>query len=147
MGLPRQIEITHAAFHAPAHHTTPTHTAQGNRAFMASDAEDDAKPAAVAAAAAPPAQTSPPAQEPEQASYRWPLFILFLSYVFLLYMRDTSSAGQKEAAVAHPTSHQRGAPPGLVIAPEKEAAAAMMPSLVVPHASHPPRLLVQYCTS
>jgi len=138
---------------------------------MADPAKEEREDAPTPSSSSPP---PPPQDEPQEplldTFWRWPLLVLFLSYVFALYVRDATStdtaATEKEAAgvvSSHQPPHTNGQAP-VVIPPERTATAsqdkdertatASSSSLSFPIAgggggsfhqhSH---ILVQYCTS
>ena len=139
-----------------------------------------------AEASAPSSSNQPPPQPPQEQQqqaqdepqepvldtfWRWPLLILFLSYVFALYVRDatsTDTADSKKEAAGVVSSHQHQPPhtngqAPVVIPPERTPTASFQdkdgsPSSSSSSLSFPiaggggdfhqhPHILVQYCTS
>jgi hypothetical protein len=127
----------------------------------------------------PPPPPPPPPQEQQEPQcqeqplldtfWRWPLLVLLVSYVILLYVRDaTTDTTKKEAAGVIPSHqqphHTNGQRAPVVIHPERTATASQdgkplsaSSSLSFPIAGggggggggfhQHPHILVQYCTS
>lgn len=144
---------------------------------MADPATKEEREQAPPPAPAPSSSPSPPPQQQQQQQaeepqeplldtfWRWPLLVLLLSYVILLYVRDATTADstKKEAAGVIP-SHQQsphtanGQVP-VVIHPERPTTASQDGKPASSPLSFPvaggggggfhqhPHILVQYCTS